>query len=31
MNVKMAIKKATAAGIRVKTVVANDDVASAGQ
>lgn len=29
MNVKMAIKKATAAGIRVKTVVANDDVASA--
>ena len=29
MNVKMAIKKATAAGIAVKTVVANDDVASA--
>ncbi|WP_085397617.1 dihydroxyacetone kinase subunit DhaK [Raoultella sp. YJ] len=29
MNVKMAIKKATAAGITVKTVVANDDVASA--
>lgn len=29
MNVKMAIKKATAAGIEVKTVVANDDVASA--
>ncbi len=29
MNVKMAIKKATAAGIQVKTVVANDDVASA--
>lgn len=29
MNVRMAIKKATAAGIAVKTVVANDDVASA--
>ncbi|MFK8259993.1 dihydroxyacetone kinase subunit DhaK [Erwinia sp. AnSW2-5] len=29
MNVKMAIKKATAAGIAVKTVVANDDIASA--
>ena len=29
MNVKMAIKKAAAAGIEVKTVVANDDVASA--
>ncbi|ROR04703.1 dihydroxyacetone kinase subunit DhaK [Erwinia sp. JUb26] len=29
MNVKMAMKKATAAGIVVKTVVANDDVASA--
>lgn len=29
MNVKMAMKKATAAGITVKTVVANDDVASA--
>ncbi len=29
MNVKMAIKKATAAGMAVKTVVANDDVASA--
>ncbi|EBT2496069.1 dihydroxyacetone kinase subunit DhaK [Salmonella enterica] len=29
MNVKMAIKKATQAGISVKTVVANDDVASA--
>jgi dihydroxyacetone kinase-like protein len=29
MNVKMAIKKATAAGINVKAVVANDDVASA--
>ncbi|MFG1174342.1 dihydroxyacetone kinase subunit DhaK [Erwiniaceae bacterium CAU 1747] len=29
MNVKMAIKKASSAGITVKTVVANDDVASA--
>lgn len=29
MNVKMAIKKAQAQGITVKTVVANDDVASA--
>ncbi|QKJ88139.1 dihydroxyacetone kinase subunit DhaK [Paramixta manurensis] len=29
MNVKMAMKKAAAAGITVKTVVANDDVASA--
>lgn len=29
MNVKMAVKKAAAAGITVKTVVANDDVASA--
>lgn len=29
MNVKMAIKKATTAGIKVKTVLANDDVASA--
>ncbi len=29
MNVKMAIKKATAAGVKVKTVVANDDIASA--
>ncbi len=29
MNVKMAMKKASAAGIAVKTVVANDDVASA--
>lgn len=29
MNVKMAIKKAKAAGVTVKTVVANDDVASA--
>jgi dihydroxyacetone kinase-like protein len=29
MNVKMAMKKASAAGITVKTVVANDDVASA--
>ncbi|MHC5176291.1 dihydroxyacetone kinase subunit DhaK [Serratia rhizosphaerae] len=29
MNVKMAMKKAAAAGIAVKTVVANDDVASA--
>lgn len=29
MNVKMAIKKANTAGIQVKTVVANDDVASA--
>ncbi|HEI8866625.1 dihydroxyacetone kinase subunit DhaK [Serratia sp. AKBS12] len=29
MNVKMAMKKASAAGISVKTVVANDDVASA--
>jgi len=29
MNVKMAIKKATQAGITVKTVVATDDVASA--
>lgn len=29
MNVKMAIKKASALGMTVKTVVANDDVASA--
>lgn len=29
MNVKMAVKKAAALGITVKTVVANDDVASA--
>lgn len=29
MNVKMAAKKAEAAGIKVRTVVANDDVASA--
>lgn len=29
MNVKMAMKKASALGITVKTVVANDDVASA--
>lgn len=29
MNVKMAVKKAEQEGIRVKTVVANDDVASA--
>ncbi len=30
MNVKMAVKMATKAGLRVETVVANDDVASAG-
>ena len=29
MNVKMAVKMAKKAGITVKTVVANDDVASA--
>jgi dihydroxyacetone kinase-like protein len=29
MNVKLAVRQATAAGIPVKTVVANDDVASA--
>lgn len=29
MNVKMAVKKAQALGIKVRTVVANDDVASA--
>ena len=29
MNVKMAVKMAKKAGIEVKTVVANDDVASA--
>jgi phosphoenolpyruvate---glycerone phosphotransferase subunit DhaK len=29
MNVKLAVRQATAAGIRVQTVVANDDVASA--
>ncbi|WP_028231256.1 dihydroxyacetone kinase subunit DhaK [Paraburkholderia mimosarum] len=31
MNVKMAVKMAAAQGIDVKTVVANDDVASAGR
>ncbi len=31
MNVKMAVKMAAAEGIIVKTVVANDDVASAGR
>ena len=31
MNVKMAVRKAAKEGITVKTVVANDDVASAGK